>query len=97
MTVLDDRNLIDEQLAERWHSGSSYGHGKRPVRPSPSSGPRSGRASVPPPVVPGVRLGGPAIAPMRYRGTGIGVSRATHLARRQVSTTVTVALAALAR
>ena len=39
---------------------------------------------------------GPAIAPMRYRGTGIGVSRATHLARRQVSTTVTVALAALA-
>lgn len=33
---------------------------------------------------------------MRYVGTGIAVSRAVHVQRRTVSTTVTVALAALA-
>ena len=39
---------------------------------------------------------GPAIAPMRYRGTGIAVSRAVHLPRRPVSTPVTIVLATMA-
>ena len=38
----------------------------------------------------------PAVAPLRYRGTAIPVSRAAHPAARPVSATVTVALAGLA-
>ena len=37
----------------------------------------------------------PAVAPLRYRGTGIAMSHAPH-ARRQVSTAVTIALAGMA-
>lgn len=91
MTVLDDRQ-IDRQLAQWaqvWPREAARvtepaGTG-RPVRTRPSSA----RAGRPGPV-------GPAGAALRYAGTGVTVSRAVHMPRRTVSTTVTVALAALA-
>ena len=42
------------------------------------------------------RAGAPAVAPLRYRGTRLAVSRAAHPAARPVSASVTVALAGLA-
>ena len=81
MTVIDDRQVVS------WPSESRR-EAVRPAAPSgfrPARRPVSGR--------PGPSR--PAIAPMRYRGSGVPVSQAAH-ARRPVSTTVTVALAALA-
>lgn len=95
MTVLDDRQ-IDRRL-DQWAQ----------VWPREAAGvPLPARRSCERPLTgvrrPGsVRAGrpgpsGPGIAPLRYAGTGIAVSRAVHLPHRSVSTTVTVALAALA-
>jgi hypothetical protein len=92
MTVLDDRQ-IDRQLAQ-WAQvwpretacGATPGHrtSERPVtRVRPARVGRPGPS-------------GPAVAPLRYAGTGIAVSRAVHVPRRTVSTPVTVALAAVA-
>lgn len=93
MTVLDDRQ-IDRQLAQ-WAQvwPREAARVSDPVRPTerPLTRPRpgSGRAGRPGPA-------GPAIAPLRYAGTGVTMSRAGHPPRRTVSTTVTVALAAMA-
>lgn len=87
MTVLDDRDLIDRQLVE-WQQ-----IWPRETERAPQAAPRrvtgSGSAGRPAPMR-------PATAPMRYSGTGITVSRASHLPRRPVSTVVTIALAGLA-
>lgn len=92
MTVLDDRQ-IDRQLAQ-WAQVWPREAARvtepartmiRPVRVRPGAA-RLGRPGP----------SGPANAPLRYVGTGIAVSRAVHMPRRAVSTTVTVALAALA-
>jgi len=82
MTVIDDRQLVE------W-----FADGPRPTRsagPTRSSGaaPVRPRSYRPTPAR-------PAVAPMRYRGTGVAISHAPH-ARRTVSTAVTVSLAALA-
>lgn len=90
MTVLDDRQ-IDRQLAE-WAQIWPRETARAVVpagRPVTRVRPGSARAGRPGPA-------GPAIAPLRYTGTGISMSRAVHQPRRTVSTTVTVALAALA-
>lgn len=94
MTVLDDRQ-IDRQLAQ-WAqvwprddartSGPTRGTCERPLTAVRRGSARAGRPGP----------SGPGIAPLRYAGTGIAVSRAVHLPHRSVSTTVTVALAALA-
>ena len=93
MTVLDDRQ-IDRQLAQ-WAQvwprevARVSEPARRTDRPVTRMRPGSARAGRPGPA-------GPAIAPLRYAGTGVAMSRAAHLSRRTVSTTVTVALAALA-
>lgn len=84
MTVLDDRQ-IDRQLAQWaqvWPREAA-----RMAEPARRTAERGVRP------VARVR---PGIAPLRYSGTGIAVSRAVHLPRRTVGTTVTVGLAALA-
>ena len=72
--------LDDRQLAD-WYSVAL--HPCAPVR-------RRGRAVS---YRPGPAR--PAVAPLRYRGSGVAMSKAPHT-RRSVSTTVTVALAAIA-
>ena len=81
MTLLDDRHLMDWNTA--WASPARPC--RRPAvrdgsRPSPSHRPGPAR---------------PRVAPLRYRGSGLAVSRAEH-ARRPVSTAATVGLAGLA-
>ncbi|MGV0992817.1 MAG: LysM peptidoglycan-binding domain-containing protein [Mycobacterium sp.] len=98
MTVLDDRQVMDRQLLE-WQQvwpREAVRASRSVERPAPSRSvtvrrgrPTSGRAGRPNPM-------GPAIAPMRYSGTGIAMSRTAHLPRRRVSTSVTIALAAMA-
>ena len=87
MTVLDDRDLIDRQLVE-WQQIWPRETGRAP-QAAPRRATGSGSAGRPAPTR-------PAMAPMRYSGTGITVSRAAHLPRRPVSTMVTIALAGLA-
>ncbi len=92
MTVLDDRQ-IDRQMAQwaqAWPREAARAEGPVVgVRQVTRIRPSSARHGRPMPA-------GPAIAPLRYAGNGISVSRAVHLPRRNVSTSVTVALAALA-
>lgn len=81
MTVIDDRQVVSWPSEYRREAA-------RPVAPSgfrPARTPSRGR--------PGPSR--PAVAPMRYRGTGVPVSQTAH-GRRPVSTAVTIALAALA-
>ncbi|MGI9164391.1 MAG: LysM peptidoglycan-binding domain-containing protein [Mycobacterium sp.] len=94
MTVLDDRDLIDRQLAEWqqiWPREVARAPQSAPCRTARAGSGRagSGRAARPAPMR-------PATAPMRYAGTGIAVSRAAHQPRRQVSAMMTIALAGLA-
>jgi LysM repeat protein len=82
MTVLDERQLVE--WFEEWprptrHAGPTRNAGGAPVRT---------RSLRPAPAR-------PPVAPLRYRGTGIAMSRAPHT-RRPVSTAVTVSLAGLA-
>mgnify|MGYP003474545521 FL=1 len=79
MTVIDDRQVVIHRPARREVVGGTGRVRTRPVRIS---------AHRPAPAR-------PAVAPLRYRGTGTTVSRAAH-PRKPVSTTVTVALAGLA-
>lgn len=84
MTVLDERQVIGRNALYTRPARVAVrtrGH-VRPYRPVPI---RSGRP-VP------VR---PDFAPLRYRGTGVTRSKATHV-RRPVSTAVTVAIAGVA-
>ena len=82
MTVIDDRQLV-EWFADcpqpTRSAGPARSSGGAPVRP---------RSYRPTPTR-------PAVAPMRYRGTGVAISHAPHR-RRPVSTAVTISLAALA-
>lgn len=82
MTVLDDRHLVDWTTAWVPRSGACSGSlvPSRPVS----------RPGVQRPVP-----RRPAVAALPYRGTGVPMSYAPHT-RRQVSTSVTVALAGLA-
>ena len=82
MTVLDERQLID-RYAVPSRSVPVWAPVPVPVRRGAAV-----RASRRAPVR-------PDIAPMRYRGSGVAVSRTPHT-RRPVSTAVTVALAGLA-
>lgn len=81
MTALDDRHMVDWNTA--WATPVRTG---RPpsVRGGgrPALSQRPGRAR-------------PAVAPLRYRGSGVAVSRAQH-ANRPVSTAATMGLAGLA-
>ena len=79
MTVIDDRQLV-EWFADCPRPGPSVRRrGGAPVR---------ARSHRPTPAR-------PAVAPLRYRGTGIALSNATHT-RRPVSTAVTISLAGVA-
>jgi len=95
MTVIDDRQLV-EWFADCSRPGRSLGRAPARVRSLRSTPVRP--AGVRPA---GIRPAGvlmpvrPAGSPMRYRGTGVMVSRAPH-SRRPVSTAVTIALAGLA-
>ncbi len=92
MTILDDRPVVGWQPAfpapargprRPVPAGSARllpAHQARPARPFPAHRARGAR---------------PAVAPLRYRGTGIAVSRAAH-GHRPVGTAVTLALAATA-
>jgi len=88
MTVIDDRQLVEwfadcprptRSAGTTRSAGPSRSSGGAPVRP---------RSYRPAPAR-------PAVAPLRYRGTGVAISHAPHR-RRPVSTAVTVSLAALA-
>lgn len=92
MTVLDDRQLIGHRLVQ-WQQIWPQ-EAARPSRPTERSlqqrvRPASARTGRPAPA-------GPVLAPLRYHGTGVAMSRVVHPRRRPVSTTVTIALAALA-
>jgi hypothetical protein len=80
MTVIDDRQLV-EWFADCPRPGPS-------VRRSGGAAPVRARSYRPTPAR-------PAVAPLRYRGTGIALSNASHT-RRPVSTAVTISLAGLA-
>lgn len=79
--------ILDNQYLPDWAVGSPAPRRVVPVQPGrrrPAAGPNTGR---------------PRVAPLRHRGTGIGVSAAAHSRTRPaaaVSGPVTVALAALA-
>ena len=82
MTVIDDRQLVEwfADCPQPTRSpGPTRSSGGAPVRP---------RSYRPTPTR-------PAVAPMRYRGTGVAISHAAHR-RRPVSAAVTISLAALA-
>ena len=79
MTVIDDRQLV-ERFAECPRPGPS-------VRRT-SAAPVRSRSYRPTPAR-------PSVAPLRYRGTGVAVSHASHT-RRPVSTAVTISLAGVA-
>jgi hypothetical protein len=83
MTILDDRPVVGWQPAFPAPARGA----RRPV-PARSARPFPAYEARPFPAR-------PAIAPLRYRGTGIAVSRAAH-GHRPVGTAVTVALAAMA-
>ncbi len=76
MTILDDRQLMDWMAECEPPVQSPIRVRRHAVRPR-SAGPAPAR---------------PAVAPLRYRGSGVPVSQARHLPR-PVGTTVTVALA----
>ncbi|MCX2932192.1 LysM peptidoglycan-binding domain-containing protein [Mycobacterium sp. CVI_P3] len=80
MTVIDDRQVFPSAELRRGAVVTQVA----PVRGRPTGA----RGYRPHPAR-------PDIAPMRYRGTGVGFSRAPH-ARRPVSTAVTIALAGVA-
>ena len=80
MTVIDDRQLV-EWFADCPRPGPS-------VRRSGGAAPVRARSYRPTPAR-------PAVAPLRYRGTGIALSKASHTCR-PVSTAVTISLAGLA-
>lgn len=82
MTILDDRPVVGWQPAFPAPARGA----RRPV--SRSARPFPGHQARPFPAR-------PAAAPLRYRGTGIAVSRAAH-GHRPVGTAVTMALAATA-
>lgn len=91
MTIIDDRHLV-EWFADCPRPTRSSGGAPvrtRSYRPAPAR-PTAAR-SIPARSIPAR----PAVAPLRYRGTGIAMSHAPH-ARRQVSTAVTIALAGMA-
>ncbi|WP_059022354.1 LysM peptidoglycan-binding domain-containing protein [Mycobacterium sp. M26] len=80
MTVIDDRQVVAwPSEYRRQADGPVTGYRVRPAR---------NRSQRPGPAR-------PAVAPLRYQGSGIGVSRAVHT-RKPVSTTVTIVLAGLA-
>ncbi|BBZ75369.1 hypothetical protein MANY_07060 [Mycolicibacterium anyangense] len=81
MTVIDDRQVV-AWPSEYRRPAEQPGAADR-VRPVRARSPRR----------PGPAR--PAGAPLRYRGTGIGVSQAAHT-RKPVSTTVTIVLAGVA-
>lgn len=83
MTILDDRPVVGWQPAFPAPARGA----RRPV-PARSARPFPAYEARPFPAR-------PATAPLRYRGTGIAVSRAAH-GHRPVGTAVTVALAAMA-
>ena len=86
MTVLDDRHLVDWSTAWDPRSVTPRAMGPRavaPHRPVARGGLRG----------PGPNR--PALASLQYRGSGVAMSYAPHI-RRQVSTSVTIALAGLA-
>lgn len=91
MTIIDDRHLVEWFADCPRPTRSSGGAPVRtrtyrpaPAQPAPAR-PTSARST----------LARPAVAPLRYRGTGIAMSHAPH-ARRPVSTAVTIALAGMA-
>jgi len=88
MTVIDDRQLV-EWFADCPRPSRSAGptRNTEPIRRS-AAAPVRPRSYRPTPAR-------PAVAPLRYRGTGVALSHAPH-ARRPVSTAVTVSLAGLA-
>ena len=88
MTVIDDRQVMPCRPVRREPTVAAGRPHTRPVR---AGGNRQElvRAYRPAPAR-------PAVAPLRYRGTGTGVSRAAHPVGRPVSTTLTVALAGVA-
>ena len=91
MTVLDDRQLNDRALAYPRPAVSGYHSGVRSranlrvsYRPVPAR-----------PALHRPRPTRPAVAPLRYHGSGMRVSQAVHT-RRPVSTAVSIALAGMA-
>ena len=93
MTVLEDRQLAQWQLAQwelaQWEQGqwqqSQLRQARRLPVPCVSGGARMRPARRPAPAR-------PAVASLRYRGTGVAVSRVPH-GRRPVSTSVALMLA----
>ena len=91
MTIIDDRHLVEWFADCPRPTRSSAGapvrtRSYRPASARPASARTIGARTNP---------ARPAVAPLRYRGTGIAMSHAPH-ARRQVSTAVTIALAGMA-
>ena len=80
MTVIDDLQVVAWPSEQRRYPAARSGSPVR-VRPAGARGNRPSPAR-------------PAAGNLRYRGTGVAVSRAAHT-RKPVSTTVTIVLAAL--